>query len=252
MVELPYKRNYLEAGLRDTLTVDQLIDIAIADREQYDDREDMGGAALQEYYEALPALTFKKQANKLASYEALPSYGFGINQKVLKRFCNNDCHVWHKNAESGMNYHGDDVASHYDNMTDINYGCYDQLCQFDSFPVGGTVASAYLYIYLIGTTPLSSYSARRITTSWGETAVTYNSIKDYYSAVRDAGSVGGVGWQTIDVTNILKDWVESGISQYGICLSGHDVPAADPLIEWYNRHQFAGAYNCYIIATINY
>jgi len=245
-------RNYYPVADRTQVT--DKIPIPVEDREliPLENRDYMGGTALATVYHALPAYSSLKSASKIASYSAMPSYSRTVAQKVLKRYCINDCHVWHKNAESGYNYHGYDVPSHYDNRIDIYQGVYDQLCQFDPFPTGGTVSSAYLYVCLTNPIPTCSYATQRITASWSEYTVTYNSIKNYLVGPIDAGSFGGSGWQSISVLGVVKDWIEGGAAQYGICLSGHYVPATDPIVEWYNRHQFSGAYNCYIIATINF
>ena len=239
----------MEAGLTDTLTIDELIDIAIGDRTAYDDREDMGGTALAEYYEALPAYTFTKLVNKMGSYEAFPSYSFGISQKVLKRWGSQDTFVRDKVPDQGYPYH---YTVQVDNRTDLDDGYYSGLVGFDPFPSGGTVASAYMFIYRVEAFPPVWTYLRRCLSFWHEASATWNNRPSLSGVIQTVVIPGAVGWASIDITSTVQGWVDGSIGQYGVYFDSELMSAPDWILEFYSKDGSYHDLQPYILATINY
>ncbi|MHC4712023.1 MAG: putative Ig domain-containing protein [Planctomycetota bacterium] len=134
--------------------------------------------------------------------------------------------------------HGDWASTH------LQYYTQDrQLHEFDisDIPSSATVDEALLKVYVYqvdsGTPQISAY---RLLKSWVESEVTYNkadsstnwasaglqSGTDYASsASATSSSISSTGWATLDITDLVQDWVDGTYTNYGVLLrlttSGH-------------------------------
>ncbi len=124
------------------------------------------------------------------------------------------------------------------------------LVQFDlsSLPAGVTILTGTLRIYVrdtSGTMP-QTVSLRRVTGSWNESTVTWNTQPSSV-AIGGSTSVGGVGWATWDVTGQVQKWY-SGVdannglklvgpaqASYGVYLASKEVTPVPELIIAYEQ-----------------
>jgi len=101
-----------------------------------------------------------------------------------------------------------------------------------TIPAGATISSAVLQVYLVGSYDFPS-TARTITTyrissSWSESSVTWNSQPSYAEAYGSASITSGAwGWYSFDVTNLARGWANGSLPNYGIMLRGPEWSGAD-------------------------
>jgi hypothetical protein len=101
------------------------------------------------------------------------------------------------------------------------------LIQFDlsSIPAWTPISSARLYFYNGGYCDYANrnhtVTAYRNTGSWSEMGVTWNNKPAFAGA---SGSVSvpsmSYGWRSIDVTALVRGWVNGGYANYGLTLRG--------------------------------
>jgi len=138
---------------------------------------------------------------------------------------------YEKTYQQGLDSYGDWGSTHLQYYTEDR-----QLHAFDisDIPDTATIDEALLKIYVYevssGTPQISAY---RIITSWVESEVTYNkadsstnwatagmaSGTDYAStAAGTSASVSSAGWATIDITDLVQDWVDGTYTNKGVVL----------------------------------
>lgn len=133
-------------------------------------------------------------------------------------------------------------------MPDTNYGSVNELLigrsvsgydnwillKFDlsAIPPGSTINSATVQMYAdvalaAADAPEAAYqvtanrNAGGITNLWTEGGVTWNNKPDRYVADDAASTVGASsGWQSITVTNAVRQWIQNSASQNGLTLRG--------------------------------
>jgi hypothetical protein len=91
-------------------------------------------------------------------------------------------------------------------------------------PVGVEITSATLSVYVNDPTT-QQVSAHRITSGWVEREVTWNSFAGAYAPLVLDTFVPAAGWNTVDLTALVQEWVNGSEPNYGVLL-GHD--ALDP------------------------
>lgn len=93
-----------------------------------------------------------------------------------------------------------------------------------ALPAGITssqVESAYLKLKLQETDGAESptIQATPVTTAWDRIGVNWNQIKDNTkNIVTDTGKIEQDSWYSIDITNIVKEWLSGEIPNYGLLL----------------------------------
>lgn len=87
-----------------------------------------------------------------------------------------------------------------------------------TIPIGATVDSAYFYINT--TTALSAeVTIHRITSSWEEMSVTWNSFSSGFNASSEGSFIPSApGWYAVDITSLFTSWVDSTYPNYGVLL----------------------------------
>ena len=118
----------------------------------------------------------------------------------------------------------------------LQYNTQDRqlhLIDLSDIPSSATVNSASLKIYVYQATDTSTVSAYRVITDWDVSEVTYNSAKtgtswgtagmqsgtDYAStAINTSSSVSAAGWVSLDLTDLVQDWVDGTYTNRGVML----------------------------------
>jgi hypothetical protein len=92
------------------------------------------------------------------------------------------------------------------------------LVQFDisSIPSGSTINSATLELYVTAVTGSQTLNVHRITGTWTETGVTWNTIPTFTSSA-DASITGGsgAGWRIWNVMPVVQGWANGTNTNYG-------------------------------------
>jgi len=85
-------------------------------------------------------------------------------------------------------------------------------------PSSEAVQSATLNLYVVSPS-FQTVNAHRVTDPWSEADVTWNSFGSGF-APEVQGSFAGVvpGWKTVDLTALVKGWVDSSYANYGLLL----------------------------------
>lgn len=92
-----------------------------------------------------------------------------------------------------------------------------------AIPGNSTLISAKLYIY-VNIANNSVVNIHCITNDWNESTVTWNSFNGSYSSTIIASFVTDTtGWHSIDITPLVRDWINGLCPNYGILLDQADV-----------------------------
>ncbi|MBN1261058.1 MAG: DNRLRE domain-containing protein [Anaerolineae bacterium] len=145
--------------------------------------------------------------------------------------------------------------TNFGNTTDMWVG-YDHcdgglvsrsLVKFDvsAIPAGAQISGATFSVYLINscdigerTHTLRSY---RVTGSWSESTVTWNnqpSVGESYGSV--AVPSLSWGWYSLNVTNLVKGWVNGAYTNYGLALRSNESSGNDSARLGFATSEYAG------------
>ena len=116
-------------------------------------------------------------------------------------------------------------------------GSYNALRPMLQFNLGGipsnaTINSARLYIYLFQSIPYNDYPmtfrGQFVNSAWNEYGVTWNNA-NYLGGtslpLSDSDNV--VGWRSTDVTSLVHTWQSGAQPNYGLIITGDEVPSED-------------------------
>ena len=123
-----------------------------------------------------------------------------------------------------------DMRLGYSLATGGNLGAMRMLLQFqvqEYVPKGSLINSAKLYIYLTGVTPAGDsdmgFKALYLNSEWSEKTVTWNSHQPAWgSEIGIGGASSQLGWHEADVTQMVREWVDGGRSNYGFTILGDE------------------------------
>ena len=110
----------------------------------------------------------------------------------------------------------------YQHCSDAPIGIARSVVRFDTSPIptGATIASARLYIYQESYCDIGqrthTVTSHRITGGWTEMGVNWNNQPGYtgqYGSV--AVTSGNWGWYALDVTDLVRGWVNGSLPNYG-------------------------------------
>ena len=111
------------------------------------------------------------------------------------------------------------------------YGEKLTLISFDlSFlPEGAHITSARLGLRQFNSGSGGTVSIHRTTVPWDEQQVSWNSFAEGYDSTRVWGSfiAQGKGEKTVDLTDLVRAWVEEGVANYGMTLKGDSTTGFD-------------------------
>ncbi|MHC4712317.1 MAG: putative Ig domain-containing protein [Planctomycetota bacterium] len=132
----------------------------------------------------------------------------------------------------------DDPNTNFETMTSahLQYNTQDRqlhLMDLSDIPSSATIDEAIFSFYNYQNSGTSVCAAYRIITDWDVSEVTYNNAKsgtswgtagmqsgtDYAStAAGTSSSISSVGWVTIDITDLVQDWVDGTYTNRGVML----------------------------------
>ncbi len=115
----------------------------------------------------------------------------------------------------------------YDNCLSPTGKISRSLVRFDlsAIPAGTSISSARLYLYLTNSCDIGerthTATVYRITSSWSEGTVTWNSSPTFAEAYGSRSIPSRTwGWYNFDVTNLVRGWVNGSFSNYGMMVRG--------------------------------
>ena len=193
---MSYERIYIESGERDTLIENQLIGQDIPERDNYGDREDMGGTALTERYIALPAVVFN------------------IDSITKKYISIADTFAWEDYPTN--NYGGNTDLLTYQHYVDGNLQMAFTYMKFATILNLGTVTSAKMYLRLSPSAfHQGGYHIVSLAENWDEYTLNWNNKPKDGSGFKSI-VVPESAWYEVDVTDWVQYWAEGSWPQYGI------------------------------------
>ena len=122
------------------------------------------------------------------------------------------------------------------------------LARFDlsGIPAGTPIGQALLYLYL-GSSQDSPGASRiiavyRVTGSWTEGGVTWNTKPGWSSMYYNTLSISHAdyGWHWVDVTNLVREWVNGQYPNYGLWILGNESPSNPNWRGFYTREDSGG------------
>lgn len=123
-----------------------------------------------------------------------------------------------------------------------------------AIPAGSTIDQAVVSIFA-DTFTGEVVNLHRITADWGENTVSWNSFNGSYDPVVEGTFNSTFGWNPVDVTHLVQEWVDGTAVNYGILLaelggfysryysSEYEFPDQRPKLEiWYTDPAGAAGY----------
>jgi hypothetical protein len=100
-----------------------------------------------------------------------------------------------------------------------------EFTDLSALPSGATINSAKLGLYRYDAHPSGdpvTLDAHQITSSWAE-SVAYSTQPSYNSTIESSVTLSGTadGWYEWDVTNLVQQWVDGSIPNYGVAIFDH-------------------------------
>ena len=110
---------------------------------------------------------------------------------------------------------------------------------------GAMIQSATLHVY-VNTASGQSVEAHRITADWGELTVTWLNFGGAFAPGVEGTFTGSLGWQSVDITALMKAWVDGVYPNYGVLLN--QINASFPRTKMNSRE--AAAFHPYVEVTL--
>jgi len=150
-----------------------------------------------------------------------------------------------------------DMRLGYSLATGGSLGAMRMLLQYqvqDYIPSGAVINKATLNIYLTGVTPAGDsnmgFKAIYLTSEWSEKSVTWNSHQPAWGTEIGIGNASSqLGWHQGDVTQMVREWIDGGRSNYGFTLIGDEGVKDRQRI--YSTKDAGGTYSSYLIVDYN-
>jgi hypothetical protein len=122
------------------------------------------------------------------------------------------------------------------------------LIEFDiaAIPRNAVINRADLFIFQTGVVPGGDrpmeYRAQFMRTAWDEGGVTWNNANYLGGDALPLGSVGSnPGWQTTEVTNLVRTWYSGARPNNGLIVIGDEVPANNRMRIFFSREEGGSA-----------
>jgi len=104
------------------------------------------------------------------------------------------------------------------NRNPVGVSGADQSSPFRVIPSGESVVSATLYVYCASPS-MQSVFVHRATADWVDNTATWNSFGEAFDTVSSGSfAANAPGWQTADVTALVKGWIDSTYDNFGLVL----------------------------------
>lgn len=132
------------------------------------------------------------------------------------------------------------------------------LLKFDisAISAGTYINSAVLRVYYVGYYDYANRSrtvtSYRIGSNWSEGSVTWNtapSVGEAYGSVALIAADGSFGWYSIDVTNLVRGWVNGTLPNYGVMLRGPEQSGSDSSWRSFATKEAGSGYIPYLQIT---
>jgi hypothetical protein len=90
-------------------------------------------------------------------------------------------------------------------------------------PAGSSITQADLSVMALSSTG-ETVTVHRITSDWGESSVTWNSFGGAYDPAVLGSFIVTFGWNTVDITALVQDWVDGAVPNFGVLLRQGATP----------------------------
>lgn len=147
-----------------------------------------------------------------------------------------------------------DMWAGYDDYLEPDGKIARSLIQFDlsAIPTGTPIDSALLQVYLVSSYDFPgetrTITAYRIASTWSESSVTWNTRPSYGEAYGSASVTHGAwAWYSLDVTNLVRGWVNGTLPNYGVTLRGPEWSGYDS--SWRAFSTREGSYTPQLVIT---
>jgi len=118
-----------------------------------------------------------------------------------------------------------------------------------TLPDGATFVSATFYIYVIEPTS-QNIDVHQITNPWEEMVVTWNNFGGSYApGVEGSFNASTIGWNYVDVTVLVGNWLDGTNDNYGLLLD--QVDKTFPRTRYWSRDWFENQPYLEIFYTVN-
>jgi uncharacterized repeat protein (TIGR01451 family) len=149
-----------------------------------------------------------------------------------------------------------DMWAGYDDYLSPDGRIVRSLIRFDvsAIPTGTSIDSAVLRVYLVSSYDYPGKSRTittyRISSSWSELSVTWNTSPSYAQAYGSASVTHGAwGWYSFSVTNLVRGWVNGTLTNYGIMLRGPEWSGTDSSWKAFATRESGTSYTPYVQIT---
>jgi uncharacterized repeat protein (TIGR01451 family) len=149
-----------------------------------------------------------------------------------------------------------DMWAGYDDYLNPDGRIARSLIQFDvsAIPAGTSIDSAVLRVYLVSSYDYPGKSRTittyRISSSWSESSVTWNTSPSYAQAYGSASVTHGAwGWYSFNVTSLVRGWVNGTLTNYGIMLRGPEWSGTDSSWKAFATRESGTTYTPYLQIT---
>jgi hypothetical protein len=146
----------------------------------------------------------------------------------------------------------------YDDYHTPGWEILRSMIKFDvsEIPASTSISSAVLRVYYTGYYDYAGYSrtitSYRISSNWSEASVTWNtapSIAETYGTVSLIAASSSFGWYSIDVTNLVRGWVNGTLPNYGVMLRGPEQSGSDSSWRNFATKEAGSSYTPYLQIT---
>ncbi|HQE93372.1 MAG TPA: S8 family serine peptidase [Anaerolineae bacterium] len=151
-----------------------------------------------------------------------------------------------------------DMWAGYDDLLNPDAQIVRSLLRFDlsEIPAYASINSAVLRVFYVGYYDYENYSrtitSYRISSNWSETSVTWNTaptIGEAYGSVPLIANATQFGWYSIDVTNLVRGWVNGTLPNYGVMLRGPEHSGSDSSWRSFATKEAGSSYAPYLQIT---
>jgi hypothetical protein len=113
-------------------------------------------------------------------------------------------------------------------------------------PSGARIRSAELHVFVSSIRPGGDsgrgFAAHSLAQSWGESAVTWNSMPQWGSELGRGNLASSGGWQVTNITGLVNEWNRNPGGNNGVILIGDERPDQDFDRAYYSKESTTGLF----------